>query len=100
MDLVGTLLANPVALGALITVGLNWGKEALQAVAKKIDKEKLAEPFSKHLHLVMLVSTFLASAAKMASEGHLGDMNFQAVIDFIQVYLPMLIGAKAMKLGK
>lgn len=94
MDL-SPLLTNPVVMGALITTGLNSVKPML----KKVDEGKLLEPYQKHLHIVMLVLTFLVSALQSGLSGHLADLDLNQVANFLNVYLPALVGAKAMTLA-
>jgi hypothetical protein len=86
------LFSNPVVVGALIATGL----KAIQKFLEKLDAEKALAPYDKHLKLIYIVTTFLASTAELAMHGHLSQVNLEAVINFVSVYLPMYVGGKAM----
>lgn len=95
MDFSG-LLSNPLVLGALVTTALN----SLKPFLAKVDAEKLLVPYEANLHTIFLVLTFIVSTGQLALSGHLASLDLSSVANFITLYLPMLIGGKAMGIQK
>lgn len=95
MDL-SLVLSNPIVLGALVTTGLN----SLKPLLKRVDDEKLLVPYEKNLHAIFLILTFGVSALDLGLQGHLQNFDMSAVANFLTLYVPMLIGGKAMGIKK
>jgi len=86
------LLSNPMALGVLLPVLLKGISKSLE----KVDNQKLLEPYNKHLHVIFLISTFVASVCELGAKGQLHTLDMNAVSNFLQFYIPMLVSGKAM----
>ena len=86
------LLQNPVVVGAFIATAL----KTVQKLFEKVDQDKLLAPFEKHLKLIYIVTTFLASAAQLALAGHLSQVDINAAVNFLITYFSSYVGGKAM----
>lgn len=86
------LLSNPIALGAILPIFLNGVKKSLE----KVDNQKLLEPYNKHLHVIYLICTFVATCAELGVKGELHNLDMNAVSNFLTFYIPMLVSGKAM----
>ncbi len=91
-DFFSSLLSNPVVVGAAVRAVL----DQVPALLKKVDASGLAAKYNQFLNPLLLVVTFLVSALDLFVKGHLQDLNLEAVSSFINVYLPMVLGGKAM----
>lgn len=91
MDLT-PLVTNPLVLGAILTTAV----KSIKPLLKKVDEEKLLVPYQKHLHVVFLVLAFGTSALDLGLQGKLQELDMNTVVNFLTVYIPLLVGGKAM----
>ena len=92
MDLILEILKQPVAAGAIVMALLKW----LQGAFALLDKEGKLKPFAPQLHIAFLVLTFLATAAEAAATGHLGQLDLTGLGQFLNYWIYVLVGGKAM----
>jgi len=86
------LFTNPMALGVLLPIVLKSVSKSLE----KVDNQKLLVPYNKHLHVIFLISTFVASVCDLGIKGQLHTLDMSTISNFLQVYIPMLVSGKAM----
>lgn len=89
-------LTNPLVMGALITAGMKLLPKFVGPLLKKVDDGKLMDKYASVLHPLSLGLVFLASMIQSGLSGHLADLNWDQINNFVMVYLPALVGAKAM----
>jgi hypothetical protein len=92
MDFVTVLLQQPAVVGAAITAGMNMLHGALVG----LDKQNIADKFGPQLHVAFLILSFLASVANAAASGTLSNIDLSSVGTFLQYWVTVLVGGKAM----
>lgn len=92
MDLVLEILKQPVAAGALVMALLKW----LQGVGAALDKEGKLKAYGPQLHVAFLVLTFLGTLAEAGATGHLGQFDLTSLGQFLNYWIYVLVGGKAM----
>ena len=70
------------------------GLNALHGAMLNFDKTGLANKYGAQLHIITGVLTFLASAATLAAQGHLANVDLSQVQAMLNLWLPLLIGSK------
>ena len=91
-DVVSFFLKNPVVLGALITALLHF----LHGTLEQLDKSGRLAPYSQYIHQAFLVVAFLATVLDAASKNQLGSLDLNSTSQFIQYWILVLVGGKAM----
>jgi hypothetical protein len=88
------LFSNPLILGAVLNLLVKY----LQPLLAKMDQSGSFEyTYSSQIHTAYLVVAFLASVLLAMSNHALGGLDLNSLVGFLQTYIPVLIGGKAME---
>lgn len=91
-ELILSLLTNPLIQGMI----LGQVKSFLEAAAKQVDAEKLAEKNKVWLQPALVVLTLITTGITLALEGHLNNPDFLTnVQNYLLVAANMYLGARA-----
>lgn len=89
--IVAEVLKNPLIIGYTIGAVMN----GLHDFLVSLDKTDFAKKYGGQLHVLTGVLTFLSSAAALAANGQLSNLDLTQIQTLINTFLPMVIGAKA-----
>ena len=91
MEIVNTLLAQPVVQGMI----LGQVKAFLEALAKKVDDEGLAKQHVSWLQPALVVLTLVTTAITLALQGQLHTLDFNQLQVYLVAAINMYLGAQA-----
>lgn len=91
MDIVNSLLAQPVVQGIILKQVI----DALKVYLKQVDDQGLAKEAEGWLHPTLIVLTLITSAISLALQGQLHNLDLSQLQVYLAAAIQTYLGAKA-----